>query len=184
MLARYVFGGVCVSMALLSGCGAGTGNNDASEASGIAIRNKVDIHSMNDAIDHSVLIQATYNPIFSEIELVVCIPRPRRAPTEASGKFVFTLEEDGLQLVSTTIGSKIVQEKFEMFSVQLQPDFLEKVRLYFFYMDADEFQAAGALKVVYEIFFDEMAPEIIRMEVDLDAPKDPFRPRRELPCAD
>lgn len=184
MLIRHMFIAALLSMMFISGCDSGSGTNDLSETSEIVTRNRVDIRSVGDAQEHSVVIQATYNPAFSEIELLVCIPRPRSAPVEAKGQFIFSLEDEETKLVSTTVGSKVKEERFEAFFVFLQPDFLKKVRLYFEYLDTPEFKATGELMKSYGISFDEMASEIIEKEVDLGAPRDPLRPRRLPSCID
>lgn len=184
MLSKCKLIGALAILTLLAGCEPDPGKHHDSEDSVLVVRERIDIHSLADAREHSVVIQIAYDPVFPEVELLVCVPRPDDAPREAQGEFIFSFQKGEVRLVSKNVGSVINEGAFETFSLYLHPDFLEKLRVYFEYVDTKNFKAIGELAKSYDISFAQIATELIQMETDLSHGRDRRQPPPLPSCFD
>jgi hypothetical protein len=189
MLAGYRLTAMLLVLILVAGCGSDTGVPEDTSYSAIIYRERVDIRSLTDAAAHSVVIQAIYHPIVEEIELLICIPRPKNAPNKAQAAFNFGLYKgNGLyegktMLIRSYLPSVIEEDVFETFFLSLHAEFLEKLRVYMSYQDTDEFEATGDLVKSYNIYFDQIAAELIQSKREVSNARDPRLPIPELSCS-
>ena len=182
MLAAFKLIGVLTVLALFFGCGFGADHQGDSGDVVITYRDRIDIRSLADAEDHSIVIQATYVPIAENVELLVCVPRPENAPSNVKGSFNFSFYDGETMLVSTGAASVIREDKFETFFLYLNADFLRKLRVHMEYVDTEEFKATGDFVKSYYIYFDQIAAELTESQIELSHDWDPRVPLPEPSC--
>lgn len=184
MLIHFRVVGVFLFLGLLPGCGPGAGDSNDHDDIVIMVRDEIVIRSLDEAVERSVVIQAAYDPALPNIELIVCIPRPDTAPDDASATFDFSFYDGETMLVSKSVPSVIEANEFETFSLYLNVEFFQKLRVHMTYLDTDAFKAVGDLTKSYSILFDEIADVLIESEKELSDGRDPLRPPPLPTCFD
>jgi len=169
---------VFVFILLLTACGQNSELNQIETPSVITVVDQIDIGSLEQAHENSIVIDAAYDDITHVVELLVCIPKPRHALSDVEAIFSFGFYDngtpEGTMLVSKSVPSAIDGD-FDTLMLRVNSEFLSKLYVHMNYSEAERFKAVGETPNVFTISFLSMAERIVQNAQDINQGRDPLR---------